>query len=68
MGFSKLRASYLIGVLAFAFWLSVTYYRKGLTQASLMSEATGIFSNIVFVGVLLMGFMVFMIGRTRKVF
>lgn len=67
MGFSKLRVTYLIGVVAGAFWLSWYYYQKGLSEASLMAEVTSIFSNIVFVGILLMGFALFMLRKSRRV-
>ena len=66
MGFSKLRMSYLIGMVVFAFWVSTHYYKKGIGEASLMAETTSIFSNIIFVGFLLMGFALFMVRRSRK--
>ena len=66
MGFSKLRISYLVGIVGFAFWLSLYYYKQGMAEASLMAETTSIFSNIIFVGVLLMGFVVFMMRRSRR--
>lgn len=67
MGISKTRTTYLMGLVVFAFWLSWTYYHKGLGEASLMSETTSIFSNVIFVGVLLMGFAVLLLRRTRRV-
>ncbi len=66
MTFSKARVGYLIGMVVFAFWFSLQYYNRGLEEASLMANVTGIFSNLIFVGVLLMGFLVFLLRKSRR--
>jgi len=41
-------------------------YHSTLEEATLLSEATSVFSNIIFIAVLLMGFGLFTLGRIRK--
>lgn len=41
-------------------------YHSPLEEATSLSEATAVFSNIIFIAVLLMGFGLFMLGIIRK--
>ncbi len=62
---SKITLLYLCGVIIYA---TLQYQRIAMdpAQASLMNDATGVFLNIILVGIALMGVTAYMIQMLRK--
>lgn len=57
---------YIIAALYLAWRLALRAYHAPVEEATSLAEATAVFSNIIFIAVLLMGFGLFMLGRIRK--